>query len=150
MTHDTCPNGHPATDRMTDGMPVPCTTQSCTYYRRPVAQVERVASEQSALANTEPIGELAPPHPSNTEQPLDDMITEVRHGRMSNTKAKAIIATHTAEAVRLARIDELSHVQLEYGGRFVATTYADGDGQTITARMADLKSQLKNGGNTND
>lgn len=32
---ETCPDGHPAVDRLTDGMPVPCNNPKCTYYRRP-------------------------------------------------------------------------------------------------------------------
>lgn len=48
MTNDTCPAGHPATDRPTDGMPIPCSIPTCTYYRRPVATPKDSGSSKSA------------------------------------------------------------------------------------------------------
>ncbi len=55
-------------------------------------------------------------------------------------QAKQAIESLTTEA----RIDELSHIQLDYGNR-IAQTFVDGQAMTVEKRIAELQQQLEKG-----
>lgn len=82
--------------------------------------------------------------PTKIEEILRKIVLEMNFDHRLNVmmpEATQAIKQLITKAETEARIDELGYVQTEYGGRFLATTYADGDGQTIEARIEGLKQQ---------
>jgi len=65
-----------------------------------------------------------------------------RTGNILSTEDIGKILALVDREVSKARINELGGVQLEYGGRFGATTYINGTAQSIEDRITALKQQL--------